>query len=77
MTMLAVMTWYPDNLEGLFSSFREAAVRVSLKVPGVEDNSLENVGIEAVKRDYVVVSSGVYEGVIFVPLANISSVRKI
>ncbi|HEY8924546.1 MAG TPA: hypothetical protein VIU64_09205 [Polyangia bacterium] len=50
---------------------------MSLKVPGVEDNSLENVGIEAVKRDYVVVSSGVYEGVIFVPLANISSVRKI
>ena len=77
MTMLAAMTTYPEDLEGLFSSFREAAARVNLKVPGVEDNSLENVGIEAVKRDYVVVSSGMYEGLIFVPLANISSVRKI
>jgi hypothetical protein len=71
------MATYPDDLAGLLNSFKDAGARVTLKVPSVEDNSLENVAIEAVKPDYVVVRSAVYEGMIFVPLTSVASIRKI
>jgi hypothetical protein len=65
----------PSTLAKLLESFKNDAV--TLVVPGVLDRSVDNVTIEAVEADYVAIKSGQYEGIIYVPLASIATIRKV